>query len=81
MSLRRGPQHVLIPTRANGQPAFGCYLRDQRTPILHAHGVLVLTLSGNRIAAVTRFLDNSLLTTFGFPRSLGRQKNQPKGSR
>ncbi|TYB53526.1 sigma-70 family RNA polymerase sigma factor [Nonomuraea sp. PA05] len=62
--------HVLIATRANGQPAFGCYLRDRRTPILHAHGVLVLTLTGDRISALTRFVDNSLLTAFGLPRSL-----------
>jgi RNA polymerase sigma-70 factor (TIGR02960 family) len=70
VALRDGRQHVLIPTRANGQPAFGCYLRDPRTPILHAHGVLVLTLSGDRVAAVTRFHDNSILATFGLPRSL-----------
>jgi RNA polymerase sigma-70 factor (TIGR02960 family) len=70
VALRAGVRYVLIPTRANGQPAFGCYLHDPRTPILHAHGVLVLTLAGNRIAALTRFVDNSLLTTFGLPRSL-----------
>lgn len=63
-------RYHLIPTRANGQPAFGCYLRDPRTPILHAHGVFVLTLAGDRIAALTRFLDNSLLARFGLPRSL-----------
>jgi RNA polymerase sigma-70 factor (TIGR02960 family) len=65
-----GRRHVLIPTRANGQPAFGSYLRDPRTPILHAHGVLVLTLAGDRITTVTRFVDNSLLPIFGLPRSL-----------
>jgi RNA polymerase sigma-70 factor (TIGR02960 family) len=70
VALREGPSHVLIPTRANGQPAFGCYLRDPRTQIIHAHGVLVLTLAGDRIAAVTRFIDNSLLATFGLPRTL-----------
>ncbi|MEV0646172.1 sigma-70 family RNA polymerase sigma factor [Phytomonospora sp. NPDC050363] len=70
VALRHCPRHVLIPTSANGQPAFGCYLRDPRTPILHAHGVLLLTLSGERIAAITRFLDNSLLTRFGLPHSL-----------
>lgn len=70
VALRHGRRHVLIPTRANGQPAFGCYMRDPRTPILHAHGVLVLTLTGDRITALTRFLDNSLLTVFGLPRSL-----------
>jgi RNA polymerase sigma-70 factor (TIGR02960 family) len=70
VALRAGRQYVLIPTRANGQPAFGCYLRDPRTPILHAHGVLVLSLTGDRITAVTRFHDNSLLAVFGLPRSL-----------
>jgi RNA polymerase sigma-70 factor, ECF subfamily len=70
VALRHGQGHLLVPTRANGQPAFGCYLRDPRTPIRHAHGVLVLGLGGDRITAVTRFLDNSLLARFGLPRSL-----------
>jgi hypothetical protein len=70
VALGNGRRHLLIPTRANGQPAFGYYLRDPRTPILHAHGVLVLTLTGDRITALTRFHDNSLLTMFGLPRSL-----------
>lgn len=61
---------VLIPTRANGQPAFGYYVRDSRTPILHANGVLVLDLAGGQITALTRFHDNSLLDRFGLPRSL-----------
>ena len=70
VALRDGGRHVLIPTRANGQPAFGCYLRDPSTPILHAHGLLVLTLTGERVTALTRFHDNSLLAVFGLPRSL-----------
>jgi RNA polymerase sigma-70 factor (TIGR02960 family) len=70
IALRDAREYVLVPTRANGQPAFGCYLRDPRTPILHAHGVLVLTLAGDGISAVTRFIDNALLPAFGLPRSL-----------
>jgi RNA polymerase sigma-70 factor (ECF subfamily) len=70
VALRDGREHVLIPTRANGQPAFGCYLRDPRNPILHAHGVVVLTMAGDRIAALTRFHDSSLMAVFGLPRSL-----------
>jgi RNA polymerase sigma-70 factor, ECF subfamily len=38
--------------------------------VLHASGLLVLTLSGERICALTRFLDNGLLVHFGFPRTL-----------
>jgi len=58
----------LVPTRANGQPAFGAYLRAP-TGIRHGTGLFVLTLTGDRICAITRF-DNSVLPWFGLPRSL-----------
>jgi RNA polymerase sigma-70 factor (TIGR02960 family) len=60
----------LVPTRANGQPAFGCYLRDPHAPIAHAYGLMVLTLSGNRVAAITGFPDTSVFAYFGLPRTL-----------
>jgi len=63
----------LVPTRANGQPAFGCYVRDPQAPIAHAHGMLVLTLEGDRISAATRLLDNAVLPRFGLPRTLRDQ--------
>lgn len=59
----------LVATRANGQPAFGIYVRDPRAPIPHAIGLLVLTLAGDRIRAMTRF-DTSVLPYFGLPRTL-----------
>ncbi|GAA1287103.1 RNA polymerase sigma factor [Planotetraspora silvatica] len=58
----------LVPTRANGQPAFGAYLRAP-TGIRHGTGLFVLTLAGDRICAMTRF-ENSVLPWFGLPRSL-----------
>jgi RNA polymerase sigma-70 factor (TIGR02960 family) len=58
----------LVPTRANGQPAFGAYLRPP-TGIRHGTGLYVLSLTGDRICAMTRF-DNSVLSCFGLPRSL-----------
>lgn len=60
----------LVPTRANSQPAFGYYLHDPVAPILHAHGLVVLTLAGDQISAITRFGDNSLFPYFGLPRTL-----------
>ena len=63
-----GRRFDLVPTRANGQPAFGAYLRAP-TGIRHGTGLYVLTLSGDRICAMTRF-ENSVLTWFGLPRSL-----------
>ena len=63
-----GRRFDLVPTRANGQPAFGAYLRAP-TGIRHGTGLYVLTLTGGRICAMTRF-DNSVLPWFGLPRSL-----------
>ena len=60
----------LVPTRANNQPAFGYYLQDPLAPIAHAHGLIVLTLEGDQISAITRFGDNSLFPHFGLPRTL-----------
>ena len=63
-----GRRFDLVPARANGQPAFGAYLR---TPagLRHGTGLIVLTLAGDRICAMTRF-ENSVLPWFGLPRSL-----------
>jgi hypothetical protein len=63
-----GRRFDLVPTRANGQPAFGAYLRP-RAGIRHGTGVYVLTLAGDRICAMTRF-EASVLPWFGLPRSL-----------
>jgi RNA polymerase sigma-70 factor (ECF subfamily) len=60
----------LVPVRANGQPAFGCYLRDPHAPPARAYGLMVLTLSGDRIAAITGFADPSVFGSFGLPRTL-----------
>ena len=51
------------------QPAFGVYARDPVTDVAHANGMLVLTLAGRLIRAMTRF-DNSVLSLFGLPRTL-----------
>ena len=63
-----GRRFGLVPTRANGQPAFGAYLR---TPggVSHGVGLYVLTLTGDRICAMTRF-EKDVLPWFGLPRSL-----------
>jgi RNA polymerase sigma-70 factor (TIGR02960 family) len=71
VAFRRGTRWSrLIPTRANGQPAFGRYLRDPHVPVGHAHGLIVLTLTRDRICAITGFTDNSVLPKFGLPRTL-----------
>ncbi|MEV6862670.1 sigma-70 family RNA polymerase sigma factor [Streptosporangium subroseum] len=58
----------LVPTRANGQPAFGAYVRTP-TGISHGTGLFVITLAGDRICAMVRF-ENGVFPWFGLPRSL-----------
>jgi RNA polymerase sigma-70 factor (ECF subfamily) len=69
VTFRQGRTYRLVPTRANGQLAFGAYLLDASGGPGHATGLLVLTLSGLQICAMTRF-DNSVLPSFGLPRTL-----------
>lgn len=45
------------------------YVRDPGGRVYHAMGMLVLTLAGDQISAITRF-DNSVLARFGLPRKL-----------
>ena len=63
-----GRRFDLVPTRANGQPAFGAYVRAP-DGISHGVGLFVLGLAGDRICAMTRF-ENTVLPWFGLPRSL-----------
>ncbi|TVZ02079.1 sigma-70 family RNA polymerase sigma factor [Trebonia kvetii] len=58
----------LVPTRANGQPAFGAYLRVPSGP-RPATGLITITLAGDRICATSRF-EGSVLPWFGLPLSL-----------
>jgi RNA polymerase sigma-70 factor (TIGR02960 family) len=67
---RRGAPLRLVPTRANTQPAFGCYLAVSETDVARAFSLFVLTLEGDQISAVTWFADSSVLPRFGLPRML-----------
>jgi RNA polymerase sigma-70 factor (ECF subfamily) len=66
----RGGTLLLAPTRANGQPAFGCYLPDSLAAIAGAYLLLVLTLDVDRVAAITFFGDRGLFPRFGLPPTL-----------
>jgi RNA polymerase sigma-70 factor (ECF subfamily) len=51
-TLRRGAP-LLVPTRANTQPAFGVYFPTPQTEIARPYALLVLTLEGQQISAIT----------------------------
>jgi len=67
-----GRRFELIRARANGQPAFGAYLHGPAGR-RHGTGLYVLTLTGVRICAMTRF-EASVLPWFGLPLMLGEGK-------
>jgi RNA polymerase sigma-70 factor, ECF subfamily len=59
----------LVPTGANGQPAFAFYSRFQGTE-WRAHSIQVLTLDGDAVAEMTSFITPSLFGAFGLPATL-----------
>ena len=58
----------LVPTRANGQPAFGAYV-SAPSGARQATGLITITIEGDRICATSRF-ESSVLPWFGLPPSL-----------
>jgi SnoaL-like domain len=60
----------LVATRANGQPAFGCFLPDPQAEIVRGYGLIVLALDGSLVSSLTWFGDRSLFPHFGLPRTL-----------
>jgi RNA polymerase sigma-70 factor (TIGR02960 family) len=60
----------MLPTRANGQPALGYYRADPGAKIMRGQSLIVLTLEGDQISAITRF-SASLFPRFGLPPTLG----------
>jgi RNA polymerase sigma-70 factor (ECF subfamily) len=67
-AARRGRPLRLVATRANGQPAFGCYL--PQADVARPLGFLVIRPEGDRIGAMTWFADHSIFSSFALPPSL-----------
>ena len=67
--FRPGCTYRVVPTRANGQPAFGLYLADPHASVYRAYGLQVITTAGDHITAITCF-STSVMTRFGLPRTL-----------
>ncbi|MEV1167798.1 sigma-70 family RNA polymerase sigma factor [Nonomuraea sp. NPDC049784] len=58
----------LVPTAANGQPAFAVYFREDG--VYRQFAIMVLTFSGERISHVGMFFEENLFKTFGLPVAL-----------
>ena len=63
-------RYRFVPTRANGQPAFGWYRRDETTGKFHGFAIQVLTFDGELISDITTFIIPDLLPRFGLPAEL-----------
>lgn len=67
--FREGRQFKLVAARANGQPAFGVYLVSPLSRAAHAFGLIVVTLAGHQISAITQF-ESGVMPRFGMQRSM-----------
>ncbi|GCE22054.1 RNA polymerase subunit sigma-70 [Dictyobacter kobayashii] len=65
-----GRQRHLLPTRANGSPAFGLYQREPEADTYQLLGLMVLGLEDEQIASLVAFLEPSLLSFFALPPTL-----------
>ncbi|WUJ71488.1 sigma-70 family RNA polymerase sigma factor [Kribbella soli] len=60
---------AMVPVGANGQPAWGEYIRDPVTGGLHLIGVVVIGIAGDRIHEIIHF-ETTVASYFGLPRTL-----------
>ena len=68
--MREDYRWRVIPTSANGQPAFAHYIWVEKQNAFVPEGVAVLTLDGDKIAELTVFRDPELFERFGLPARL-----------
>lgn len=69
ISAHRNAISHLVPTRANGQPAWGEYALDPLTGSLRCVGLLVARFSGDLVSELTHF-ETAVVPYFGLPRTL-----------
>ncbi|WP_028063273.1 sigma-70 family RNA polymerase sigma factor [Solirubrobacter soli] len=71
-----GRRFDLVPTRANGQPAFATYLRGP-DGLSHGVGLMVVEVGADGISAMIRF-EKSVLASFGLPRTMPSRPGSPR---
>jgi RNA polymerase sigma-70 factor (TIGR02960 family) len=69
VTFRPDRSYRVVPTRANGQPAYGMYMADPHAGLYRGYALLVITILGDRISVITGF-DTSVMPRFGLPRTL-----------
>jgi RNA polymerase sigma-70 factor (ECF subfamily) len=69
---------TVSPTRANGRPAVAMHERTDSGMV--PHGILVLEVAGQEIAALDAFIDPALVGVFGFPPQALTDSSAPRPS-
>jgi RNA polymerase sigma-70 factor (ECF subfamily) len=64
------PRHRLVPTRANGQIAFGTYSWRAEPNAFVRHAITVLEMRGTKIAGITNFRSPEAFTGFDLPNEI-----------
>jgi RNA polymerase sigma-70 factor (ECF subfamily) len=73
----KGPGDMqLVPTQANGQPAFAVYMRGE-DGVHQAFQLHALTVTDSGVEHVASFFDLALFETFGLPQTLPRPERLP----
>src|SRR5262249_31787440 len=60
----------LLPTRANGSPAYGLYRREAGADSYQLFGLIILSIEGEHIGSLVAFLEPSRLSPFALPPTL-----------
>jgi len=60
----------LVPTVANGSPAFGAYKPTEDPEVFRPWSIAVLEIADGRIVGIHNFLDTRLFAEFGLPEEL-----------
>ena len=63
----------LLPTRANGSPAFAIYQRNEQNEY-RAFGIIALVIEGEKLSQIISFIDPSLPARFGFPSTITKSE-------
>jgi RNA polymerase sigma-70 factor (ECF subfamily) len=72
-----GRQWRLLPTHANGSPAFGFYRREAEADTFQLFGLIVLGVMGEHISSLVAFLEVSRLSPFALPLTLPAKGSGP----
>jgi RNA polymerase sigma-70 factor (ECF subfamily) len=69
VAAQRRPAARIVPTAANGHPAWGAYRPDPTTGLLHLTSIEVAAVADGFITELTRF-ESTVAPWFGLPRTL-----------